>query len=100
MDVKGGKDIGIKKVMWDVQAAQHSGQYPAAAKGHHMYCSCTDLYSLKGFCGEAPAAVRQSLQNYHPFTPLQQLCGAEQAAQSSADYYRVVCLFSHEPNLV
>jgi len=70
MDVKGGKDIGIKKVMWNAQTAQHSGQYSATAKGHHMYCTCTDLYPLIGFGSEAPTTMRQSLQNYYPFTPL------------------------------
>ena len=61
MNMKGAKDIGVKKVMRYAQATQHSGKYAATAKGHHVYSSRTDLYALKRFCGETSATMWQSL---------------------------------------
>ena len=58
MHMKGCEDIGVEKMVWNVQATQHARQHAAAAKGDHVNSAGTDLNALKGFRGEAATTVR------------------------------------------
>ncbi|GCE47203.1 hypothetical protein KTH_20720 [Thermosporothrix hazakensis] len=96
MNMKGTKNIGIKKAIGNAQPTEHVRQNATASKRHHMHGPCAYLNTLKGFGGKAAPTMIQAFQHEHVLVPLNQMGGGKQAPQTRADDDSIIALTGRE----